>query len=101
MYTVGPTLPDTFGASSPKGNYADMSTYGYEISLGYNDSFRLAGKPFNFGIKATLADYHSVIDLSLIHICKGCANITHRHCISCLDGNRGSGNRTGRYSVFP
>ena len=62
MYTVGPTLPDTFGASSPKGNYADMSTYGYEISLGYNDSFRLAGKPFSFGIKATLADYHSVID---------------------------------------
>lgn len=39
-----------------------MSTYGYEISLGYNDSFRLAGKPFSFGIKATLADYHSVID---------------------------------------
>lgn len=62
MYTVGPTLPDTFGASSPKGNYADMSTYGYEISLGYNDSFRLAGKPFSFGVKATLADYHSVID---------------------------------------
>ena len=60
MYTVGPTLPDTFGASSPKGNYADMSTYGYEISLGYNDSFRLAGKPFSFGIKATL-DRKSVV----------------------------------------
>ena len=29
MYcTVGPTLPDTFGATAPKGNYADMSTYG-------------------------------------------------------------------------
>ena len=62
MYTVGPTLPDTFGATAPKGNYADMSTYGYEISLSYNDSFRLAGKPFNFGIKTTLADYYSVID---------------------------------------
>ncbi len=62
MYTVGPTLPDTFGASSPKGNYAEMSTYGYEVSLSYNDTFTLANKPFRFGIKATLADYHSVID---------------------------------------
>ena len=26
MYTVGETLPDVFGASSPKGNYADMTT---------------------------------------------------------------------------
>ena len=62
MYTVGPTLPNTYGASAPKGNYADMSTYGYEIALSYNDSFKLAGKPFNFGIKATLADYYSIID---------------------------------------
>ncbi len=62
MYTVGPTLPDTFGASSPKGNYADMSTYGYELSISYNDSFVLAGSPFNYGVKATLADYHSIID---------------------------------------
>ncbi len=62
MYTVGPTLPDTYGASSPKGNYADMSTYGYEISVGYNDSYDVAGKPFSFGIKATLADYYSIID---------------------------------------
>ena len=36
--------------------------YGYEIALSYNDSFKLAGKPFNFGIKATLADYYSIID---------------------------------------
>lgn len=62
MYTVGPTLPDTFGASSPKGNYADMSTYGYELSVGWNDSFNMAGKPFNYGVKATLADYYTIID---------------------------------------
>ena len=62
MYTVGPTLPNTYGASAPKGNYADMSTYGYEISLSYNDTFKVGGKPFNLGIKATLADYYSVID---------------------------------------
>ncbi len=62
MYTVGPTLASTYGASAPKGNYADMSTYGFEVSLGYNDSYMVGGKPFNFGVKATLADYYSIID---------------------------------------
>ena len=62
MYTVGPTLPDTFGASSPKGNYADMSTYGWELSVSWNDSFQLGNKPFDYGVKATLADYYSIID---------------------------------------
>lgn len=62
MYTQGPTLPDVFGATSPKGNYADMHTAGYEISVGWNDQFKLAGKPFNYYVKATLADYQSTID---------------------------------------
>lgn len=62
MYTVGPTLPDVFGASSPKGNYADMTTRGFEISVSWNDRFTLAGKPFKYHIKATLADYQSTIE---------------------------------------
>lgn len=62
MYTVGPTLPDVFGASSPKGNYAEMTTRGYEITVRWNDSFNLAGKPFNYGLKASLVDYKSIID---------------------------------------
>lgn len=62
MYTVGMTLPDIFGASSPKGNYADMTTKGFELSLAYNNKFELSGKPFHYNVKATLADYHSVID---------------------------------------
>jgi len=62
MFTVGPTLPDVFGASSPKGNYADLTTNGYEISIGYNDQFTLANKPFSFAVKAGLADYRSTID---------------------------------------
>lgn len=57
MYTVGPTLPDVFGASSPKGNYAEMTTRGYEMTIRWNDSFNLAGKPFNYGLKASLVDY--------------------------------------------
>lgn len=62
MYTVGPTLPDVYGASSPKGNYAEMTTRGYELILSWNDSFMLGGRPFSYGIKATLADYYSIID---------------------------------------
>lgn len=62
MYTVGVTLPDVFGATSPKGNYADMTTKGYEISLAYNDQFTLANKPFHFEIRGTLHDYQSTID---------------------------------------
>lgn len=62
MIVAGPTVPDVFGASSPKGNYADMSTYGFELSLEWNDSFEMGNKPFSYSLKATLADYYSVID---------------------------------------
>ena len=62
MIVAGPTVPDVFGADSPVGNYADMSTYGYELSIEWRDGFELAGKRFNYSIKGTLADYYSVID---------------------------------------
>ena len=62
MYTTGPTLPDVFGDNSPKGNYADLTTRGWEVSLSYANNFRLAGKPFNYQIKGTLSDYLSKID---------------------------------------
>lgn len=61
MYTTGPTLPDTYGASAPKGNYADMYTDGYEMSLSYHDSFDVLGSPLSYGIKATFADSRSFI----------------------------------------
>lgn len=62
MYTVGVTLPDVFGATSPKGNYADMTTKGWEISLSYNNHFLLADKSLNFEIRGALFDYTSKID---------------------------------------
>ena len=62
MYTVGETLPDIFGATSPKGNYADMTTRGWEITLTWRDHFQLADKPFNYEIRGTLSDYISTID---------------------------------------
>lgn len=62
MYTVGTTLPSVFGATVPKGNYADMTTRGYEITLNWNDRFNLFEKPFNYDVRLTLSDYVSKID---------------------------------------
>ena len=39
-----------------------MTTRGYEIALGWDDSGTLLGKPFKYGFHATLADYYSIID---------------------------------------
>ena len=61
MYTDGPVLPATFGASVPKGNYADLETKGWELSIGWKDSFVLGGSPFHYNISAGLWDSHSVI----------------------------------------
>jgi len=55
-------LPAVFGADVPKGNYADMTTRGWELSLSWHDNFTLANKPFNYDIRFTLADYTSKID---------------------------------------
>lgn len=62
MYTAGQQLPEIFGATSPKGNYADMTTTGFEMTLSYRDSFQIGEKELGFGVKATLADYRSTID---------------------------------------
>jgi TonB-linked SusC/RagA family outer membrane protein len=62
MYVQGPTLPDVYGADSPKGNYGEMTTKGYEISVTWRDQFNLGGKPFSYSIRGTLADYKSKID---------------------------------------
>ncbi|MCW1735717.1 SusC/RagA family TonB-linked outer membrane protein [Anaerorudis cellulosivorans] len=62
MYTVGMTLPEVFGATSPKGNYADMTTRGWELSVTWNDNFVLGGKSFNYQLRGTMHDYKSKID---------------------------------------
>ncbi|MCE7042388.1 TonB-dependent receptor [Dyadobacter sp. CY312] len=61
MFTVGPTVPAVFGTGVPKGNYADMRTTGWELSLTWADQFKLASKPFNYNVRFTLADYTAVI----------------------------------------
>lgn len=62
MFTVGMSLPAVFGTDVPKGNYADLTTKGFELSLTWQDQFQLAGKPLNYEVRFTLADYQSTID---------------------------------------
>lgn len=62
MYCPGTELPAVYGADAPKGNYADMTTKGWEIVVTWKDQFDLGGKPFGYQIKGSLADSKSVID---------------------------------------
>ncbi len=61
MFTVGVTLPAVFGATSPRGNYADMETKGFELTIGWRDQFPVSAKPFHYDVRFTLADAKSVI----------------------------------------
>jgi TonB-linked SusC/RagA family outer membrane protein len=61
MFTIGLTLPATFGATAPKGNYADLKTEGWEMTLTWRDNFNLASKPFNYDVRLTLADSKATI----------------------------------------
>lgn len=61
MYTVGKTLPSIFGTTVPKGNYADMKTIGWELSLAWKDQLLVKGKPFDYGIGVWVSDYQSTI----------------------------------------
>ncbi len=62
MYVAGPTLPEIFGATSPKGNYASMTTKGFELTLTWRDELTVANKPFDYEIRGSLFDYVSKID---------------------------------------
>lgn len=61
MFTIGMTLPAVFGATSPRGNYADLETKGWEVSLTWRDKFTAGNKPFNYDVRVTLADNKSVV----------------------------------------
>lgn len=61
MFTVGMTLPAVFGTDVPKGNYADLKTTGWEVSVAWRDRLNVGGKPLNYGIRATVADYTAKI----------------------------------------
>lgn len=56
MLTAGQELPAVLGTGIPSQNAADLRTKGWELSLAYQDSYRLAEKPFNFETKIVLSD---------------------------------------------
>lgn len=62
MFTVGKTLPAVFGATVPKGNYADMKTVGWEAALNWQSTFTLADKPFHYSIGVWMSDYQATIE---------------------------------------
>lgn len=62
MFTVGQPLPAVFGTSVPSGNYADLSTKGWELTLGWKDEIKVANSPLNYSISGSLWDSESVIE---------------------------------------
>jgi len=60
MFTVGLTAPAVFGATVPKGNYADLQTKGWEASLTWRDKINTR-KAINYNIRLTVADNTSKI----------------------------------------
>ena len=61
MLTAGEPKPAVYGAASPEENVADLRTKGYEFTLSWRDSFKLAGKPFNYSASLVFSDYVSHI----------------------------------------
>lgn len=60
MITGGQPLPAVFGAAIPKGNFADLRTSGWEVSVNWQDQIPMR-KPITYGIRVTLADNISYI----------------------------------------
>ena len=56
MYSSGPELPAILGAATPKGNYGQLMTRGWELTLSWRDAFKLAGKDFSYSVKGSLWD---------------------------------------------
>jgi len=61
MFTVGLTAPATYGATVPKGNYADLRTKGWEASVAWNDLIGNSSKPVRYNVRLTIADNKSKI----------------------------------------
>ncbi len=61
MLAPGVALPGVYGANSPNMNVADLRTKGYELTLNWNDSFKLFDNEFSYGIGFNISDYNSKI----------------------------------------
>ncbi|MEB2780463.1 TonB-dependent receptor [Algoriphagus sp. C2-6-M1] len=61
MFTYGEPLPNVFGATVPYGNFADLSTKGWEYTMAWRDEFALGSKPFSYSISGSLWDSRAEI----------------------------------------
>lgn len=65
MFTTALTPPAVFGVAQnelPKGNFADLTTRGWEASLTWNDQFGNSEKPFRYNVRLMLSDNKTKID---------------------------------------
>lgn len=60
MFTDGLPLPSVFGANEPKGNYADLETKGWELSIGWKDRTK-GTSPLSYDMRFVLSDNKSTI----------------------------------------
>jgi hypothetical protein len=61
MVSQGLQLPNVFGATEPQENTADLLTQGFELSLGWMDSFTLKDKKFSYSARFVLSDNYAYI----------------------------------------
>lgn len=61
MLTKGKTLPATFGTTAPKENSADLSTKGFEITIGYRMKLNVASKPMNIRVTANISNQYTEV----------------------------------------
>jgi len=56
---MGPANPVSavLGTGAPQLNNSESETRGWELSIGWNDKFQLANKPFTYDVKFNMSDY--------------------------------------------
>lgn len=60
MFTDGLPLPGVFGAAEPKGNYADLETKGWELSIGWRNKPK-GRNAFSYDLRLVLSDNQSTV----------------------------------------
>lgn len=61
MYLPGTPLPGVFGAAEPRENLASLRNRGFDLSLGYNNSFEVGGSPLSVRATASVSNFKGVI----------------------------------------
>jgi hypothetical protein len=61
MLTPGPALPGVIGTAPPPLNSGELLTKGFELSIAYRNNFKVADKPFGYGVKFILSDAKSEV----------------------------------------